>query len=425
MAWIGVLDCNNFFVSCERLFRPDLRTKPVVVLSSNDGCIVARSQEIKDSGIPMGVPYFQVKDKLTKLGTTVFSSHFALYRDISRRVFAVMREELALVEQYSIDEGFFCVEHDPEGVAHRLKVRVEQAVGIPVSIGVAASKTQAKYVNQVAKKTTGVVVWSPKEWAAATSAIQLGELWGVGSRLALRYRAADLVTVADVLAVDTQSQRALFGLPGARLQQELRGQVAYPVTTQRSQQKSLMSSRSFARATTVYAEIADAVAYHVRQVAADLRAMQCGALSLRVSIRPSRHGAYALMGGSQEVTFSGPVSSTVELLRAAATLLAAAYRPQVPYQKASVLVGQIAPLATKTRSLFVPEESARNTELDAVVDAVNSRWGRVVLEQGRHTQKRQWQPAAQAVSPAYTTQWPAIATAYATNVVEYTNDTCI
>src|SRR3989338_2114936 len=164
MKYIALLDCNNFFVSCERLFRPDLLGKPVVVLSSNDGCVVARSKEIKDKGIPMGVPYFQIKDTLTEIGATIFSSHFALYRDVSRRVFEVVRTYQSEIEQYSIDECFFTSEsEDPYRWVEEMKRRVEQEVGIPVSIGVASSKTRAKYVNTVAKKTTGIAIWGEED----------------------------------------------------------------------------------------------------------------------------------------------------------------------------------------------------------------------------------------------------------------------
>ncbi|MFM2423981.1 MAG: hypothetical protein RLZZ70_370, partial [Candidatus Parcubacteria bacterium] len=145
MQYVGLIDCNNFFVSCERLFRPDLRAVPVLVLSSNDGCVVARSREIKDMGIPMGVPYFQIKDILKDTGTVCFSSHFALYRDISSRVFSVVREQFSRVEQYSIDEAFFTFEADSLPEAERLlttlKALVEQRIGIPVTVGAAASKT--------------------------------------------------------------------------------------------------------------------------------------------------------------------------------------------------------------------------------------------------------------------------------------------
>lgn len=156
MKYIAVLDCNNFFVSCERLFRPDLRHRPVVVLSSNDGCVVARSQEVKDMGISMGIPAFQIKDIIKDRDITTFSSNFTLYRDISARVMAVLKQEVQRMEQYSIDEAFFEVESKSEEALSLflvgLKKKIELSVGIPVSLGTAATKTQAKYANRLAKK---------------------------------------------------------------------------------------------------------------------------------------------------------------------------------------------------------------------------------------------------------------------------------
>ena len=179
MKYIGVIDGNNFFVSCERLFRPDLVGKPVIVLSSNDGCVVARSQEVKDIGVAMGVPVFQIKDIIKDKGIVTFSSNFTLYRDISQRVFSVVKELLPDKEQYSIDEAFFTLEAtDVVEVTHKLKVikhEIERRVGIPVSIGLAATKTQAKYASKLAKKTGGVVVIDGCSWhALATHIPQIG-----------------------------------------------------------------------------------------------------------------------------------------------------------------------------------------------------------------------------------------------------------
>ena len=158
---IGLLDCNNFFVSCERAFRPDWRRRPVVVLSSNDGCVIARSQEIKDSGIPMGVPYFKIKDSLKDMEAVACSANLTLYRDLSRRVFEIMRAKLSSVEQYSIDEAFFLVPPDGDvlAIAAELQAVIVQSLGLPVSIGIGQSKTQAKFANRCTKQTGQVTIW--------------------------------------------------------------------------------------------------------------------------------------------------------------------------------------------------------------------------------------------------------------------------
>ncbi|MFW6210057.1 MAG: Y-family DNA polymerase [Patescibacteria group bacterium] len=412
--WIGLLDCNNFFVSCERLFRPDLWGKPVVVLSSNDGCIVARSQEVKDMNVPMGVPYFQVKDSLQQAGTTVFSSHFALYRDLSRRVFAVMQEEVAQVEQYSIDEAFFLVESaDPLPLARRVRAAVEQRVGIPVSIGLASSKTLAKQANARAKKTTGLQHFDQTTWRAVAASTPLGAVWGVGGRLELRYRAAGLETAADLMAADPARVARRFGVAGVRLQRELWGEVVYPVSRQQTAPKSLVSSRSFQRSTSEYAVLADAVAYHVRHLAADIRRWQLGARRLRVSIRPSRHGDFLLRGGSTEAVLPGPSNDTMTLLQTAHTLLAELYEAGVPYQKAGVHITDFAPPIDRQPTLFGSSvETVRDrTTLWQMIDGLNERSGRELITVGSRRRTQQWQPRCARRSPAYTTRWSQLATA--------------
>lgn len=414
-SWIGVLDCNNFFVSCERLFRPDLWQRPVIVLSSNDGCVVARSQEVKDMGIPMGVPYFQVKDTLQKAGTTVFSSHFALYRDISRRVFEAMREELEEVEQYSVDEAFFRVEADnPEYIAVKLREAVERHVGIPVSVGVAKSKTQAKYANDCAKKGSRVFVYDRHSWEKDIKKICLKDIWGVGGKLELRYKQHQLLTVADLLQADQSRVARIFGVAGVRLRHELSGQPVFSLTATRDPQKSIMSSRSFRTETTDVSVLEDAVAYHVRHAAADLRAMDLAALSLRVSIQPSRHGDFMLRGRSKEAVFAAPVNDTLTLIRTAETLLAQMYEPGVPYKKAGVVLSDLRVNSSAQPSLFATDaataEPAKAAKLMETLDKLNAKAGKELLLVGSRLRSNEWSARVDARSPAYTTRWSDIAT---------------
>ena len=302
MNYIGVIDCNNFFVSCERLFRPDLVGKPVVVLSSNDGCVVARSQEVKDMGVVMGVPIFQIKDIVKDKGITTFSSHFALYRDLSSRVFTVVKTLLPTMEIYSIDEAFFSIKADSkellEAELRRIKIEVERQIGIPVSLGVAATKTQAKYANRLAKKAGGVVVLEPSDWDNLVTTIPLQTIWGVGGKLELRYKEAGLRTVVDLIDCPKPRVDSLFGITGLRLQSELAGTPVYAVINKHAPQQSITSSRSFEKNVTDLAVVKDAVAYHVRQVVADLRHLRLKAKYISVMLGTSRHSDYVLRGGS-------------------------------------------------------------------------------------------------------------------------------
>jgi DNA polymerase V len=405
---VGLLDCNNFFVSCERLFRPDLIGKPVLVLSSNDGCVVARSQEVKDIGVLMGVPYFQIKDIVQKHQIAVFSSNFTLYRDISRRVFSVMRSEVQTIEQYSIDEAFFKVDGASHEVAEKLKKRVELHVGIPVSVGIAATKTQAKFASSLAKKGSGVCVLEPTAWEKQISQIPLSSIWGVGSKLSIRYRQHQIVTVADFLRLDQSRVKALFGLGGLQLQAELLGIQAFPISTRHEPQQSIMSSRSFRESTTKLSVLADAIAYHVRHAAADLRCQDQETSRITVSIRPSRHGDFLLRGGSKEAILSVPTNDSLLLLKVAQGLLEELFELGVPYKKAGVLLTALQPAGGEQGLLFATGQK-KTGKLMSVIDTLNQRNGREVVQVGSRLCSKQWQAKAEAYSPAYTTKWQEVA----------------
>ena len=408
---IGLIDCNNFFVSCERLFRPDLVGRPVVVLSSNDGCVVARSQEIKDIGIPMGVPYFQIKDMLDTAGATVFSGHIAMYRDISRRVFEVVRQELDTVEQYSVDEAFFVV---PQGSStHQLiatlKQRVEQLTGIPISIGVGASKTQAKFASTVAKKTGGLFVCDADQWGSLTAEIRLEQIWGVGAGLARKFTAQGITTVAELLATDTNRVQVCFGVVGVRLQAELGGIAVSPVEPKRLLQKSLINSRSFSKTTQDSSILADAAAYHARQIATELRLMGAVCSAVRLALSTSRHGDFFLRGGSLERVFDTPTSDTFVLVAAAEELLQGLFEAGVPYQKVGVSVTGISLQQPASATLF-GEPVADRSALLLALDKLNARSGRELITVGSRLRTSQWQSKSEARSPAYTTRWNELAT---------------
>jgi DNA polymerase V len=411
--WIGLLDCNNFFVSCERLFRPDLVRKPVLVLSSNDGCVVARSQEIKDKGVSMGVPYFQVKDIIKDSNATMFSSHFALYRDISRRVFEVMRAELDTIEQYSVDEAFFNLEGNDisilESRLHELKDKVERVVGIPVSLGLAKSKTLAKYAGSVAKRTNGVFILSSNEWGSRVSTVKLGELWGVGLRLTVAYKNKGIITATDLIRLEQRQVQELFGVVGVRLWQELQGIASIALKRQLQTQKSILSSRSFKATSSDKSVLQDAVAYHVREAAADLRAMKQKTTSIQVHLGTSRHGDYLLQGGTLAATLPNPTNDTFVLLKAASQLVEKLFKDSVPYKKAGVLLTNFSPELVNQLELFVDTQEDKTKGLMPVIDSINHGMGRNSLLLGSHLQTKKWQSSQESRSPAYTTSWKDIA----------------
>lgn len=410
MRLVGLLDCNNFFVSCERMFRPDLVNRPVVVLSGNDGCVVARSNEVKDLGVPMGVPYFQAKDTLVAAGATAFSSNFTLYRDISRRVMTLLNTVADDVEPYSIDEAFFSLEVPDEVVAleqlRTIKQIIEQQLGIPVSVGAAATKTIAKYASAKEKRGSGVCVLRGAAWQAEQPNIPVGAVWGIGRRLAERLGQQGVATVADMLATERTSIATLFGVAGCRLYDELSERVVWPVGAVREDgQKSIMSTRSFRTALTDRAAVADALSYHVHQAAAELRAAQMQCRYLHVLARPSRHGDWVLRGGSAECVLPTPTSDTRVLLQHATQLLDTFYDPEVPYKKAGVVLGWFSDARVSQPDLFGTVATDGPDRLLAVFDQLNQKFGGDVVTIGRRAGAGVWAPARDSLSPRYTTNW--------------------
>ncbi|MCD5381647.1 MAG: Y-family DNA polymerase [Candidatus Pacebacteria bacterium] len=402
---IGVLDCNNFFVSCERLFRPDLIGKPVVVLSSNDGNVVARSQEVKDMNVPMGVPYFQIKDTLKEYGVTTFSSHLALYRDISRRVFEVMREEIEIVEQYSVDEAFFIVDGDTDEVANRVKAAVEKQVGIPVSVGIAATKTLAKLASHKAKKNNGIFILTAPLWRALSNDVRLSEMWGVGGKLEMRYKKHSLLYARDFIEADSSRISSLFGVNGVRLQHELQGVSVMSLGQKLEPQKSITSTRSFEKETYSIDVLADAVAYHMRHATADLRAMGMKTATVRVLIQTSRFGDFFLRGGSKDEILTVPTNNSIQLLRIAHELLEKLYEPAVLYKKAGVVLSQFVPAEIVQKTLFKEQSTYNSTALMDTIDKLNNKEGREVVLLGSRLLSTKWRYSPKASSPAYTTRW--------------------
>ena len=420
MQLIGLLDCNNFFVSCERLFRPDLQSTPVVVLSGNDGCVVARSNEVKALGIPMGVPYFQVKAELTQAQVAVFSSNFTLYRDISARVMQALKTEVVALEVYSVDEAFFSLTASSVQAAEieavRIKQVIERQIGVPVSIGVANSKTIAKYASEVAKQKAktqggpGVACITGADWVAAQAGIAVQEIWGIGSGMSASLRQHDMHTVADFLAANRSQIISIFGVLGARLYDELSEQAVWSIGGRaKGTQKSHMSTRSFAHTTSSKPVVFDAIAYHVGQVAADMRADGMAASTLQVLAKPSRHSDWVLYPGTAVVTLDVPTNDTRLLLTYARELLDIFFDDAVPYKKAGVIVSGLVPTEHIQPTLFAGDTKVTPDPMMAVMDGLNARFGTHTVTVGGQRQAAAWQPKTDWLSPQYTTKWSDIA----------------
>lgn len=408
MKYVGLADCNNFFVSCERIFRPDLWEKPVVVLSSNDGAVVARSNEVKELGVPMGVPYFKIKDIIVKNNVAVFSSNFDLYRDISSRVMNTLKNELDEVEQYSVDESFFRMEMESVNEARaelaRLKALVYQNVGIPMSFGLAPSKTIAKYAAEKEKRGSGVSVITKQDWHECLEEVQLGDLWGVGGAMSQRFKSHNLNTAKDLLNADTGRLQKLFGVYGTRLLAEISGDVHQGKTLEDDLQKSIMSTRSFRKTTTDFSILEEALAYHVSQVAAQLRDL--GAITQKISIYllTNRHSEWVLRGGSNEALLPEGTNDTTILLKEAVILAKKIFEKDVPYKKVGVMVSSITPEKYAHTNLF-GESLMKNSLLMQAIDKLNKKIGKETVTFGRTGSKHRWDSKHEYRSRRYTTKW--------------------
>lgn len=409
MSQIGLMDCNNFFVSCERLFRPDLWNVPVAVLSSNDGCIVARSQEVKDLGVAMGVPYFQVKELCQKENITLFSGNITLYRDISARVMQVLQQEVGDCEIYSIDEAFFTLPDDvTESDIHKIRTAVVKNVGIPVSIGVAKTKTLAKQASSIGKKSDGACVLEQDAWEVRAHEVRCAEIWGLGRQTVTKLRNQGVVTVAEFMALSRGLVSSLYGVSGERIYDELHGIAVVRVERNgEASRKSIASTGSFSKTTKSLDDLESAVAGHITHCAENLRKRGVVTSKIHVQIQTDRFGDFFMQGSSIEVVLQKPTSETTTLLKEALKQVRGMYTEGVPYKKTGVTFSSLMPESYITSTLFEQDVEEEVNVLDTMIDGMNERFGRgmihsaVILDGGSKS-------SSQLRSRAYTTQWKDI-----------------
>ncbi len=411
MKHVALLDCNNFFVSCERLFRPDLGNKPVVVLSGNDGCVVARSNEVKDMGIPMGIPHFKVRNEFKDAGVTVFSSNFSLYHDISKRVMRVLREEVDEVKQYSIDEAFFSligVRGEIETELRRIKNAVETKVGIPVTLGAGRSKTIAKVASKIGKNREGVCLLEGKNWIDVQQTVELSSVWGIGPKISQRMMRDGLVTVADFLALPRRKICDLYSINEVRKYDELTENAMEEIKGESGSQQSIMSTHSLSKATNDLNVLKNEVTHHVTSAARDLRKKRFVATHMYIIMRPSRYGDWRLRGGSIDITLENPTDDSRVLLKMAKEAVSSAFEEKVPYKKVGVVFSGLFPARLVQDTLFAPH-NPKGGELMKLLDRVNNKLGRGAITIGEEIHGST-SVKKNHLSPAYTTKWTDIRT---------------
>lgn len=413
---IALVDVNNFYVSCERVFNPRLEGKPVVVLSNNDGCAVARSNEAKALGIKMGQPWFQLKDWAQRRGIAAYSSNYALYADMSNRVMNILAAFSPRQEVYSIDECFLDLTgfKAQELMLHgqRIRQRVKQWVGLPVCVGIGPTKTLAKLANHIAKQypeSGGVCNLndaSPQQRYDWFSRIAAGEVWGIGRRLVPQLRDIGIKTVRDLQRACPAAMRARFSVVMEKVIRELNGVACIELEEVAPLRKQIVSSRSFGVPVSDLASLEEAVSLYTRRAAEKLRRQQLSAGSVYVAIRTSPFNTQEqYYANGMIIPLPAPSADTMRLTKAALWGLRKIYRSGYRYQKARIMLAGLVSINDRQCDLFSLAEENKSGKLMEVMDRINVRMGNGTLKLASEGFRQPWKMKQANRSPSYTTNW--------------------
>jgi len=409
---IALVDCNNFYASCERVFRPDLENKPIVVLSNNDGCVIARSNEAKALGIKMGEPAFKRKEVFKKNKVNIFSTNFALYGDMSGRVMNVLKSNAIGIEIYSIDEAFldFSGIKNEKAIAAGLRKKIKQWTGIPVSIGIAPTKVLAKIANHIAKKHTKSGIFVLEDKAIIKKALQfmpVESLWGIGKRYAKMLKQTGIQTAYDLTQVEESWVKRRMSVVGLKLVQELKGISCFPLETNTQAKKNICTSRSFGKPTKEYKQLSEAISTFAARCSEKLRKQKYSASEIRVFIYTNpynpKHKQYY---GYIKLNLDVASNESNIIIKEALKGLKMIYREDCVYKKVGVIVSKVVPDQQVQLSLFDKiENRPRYKILSSVMDKINRTMGRDKLRIATQGFDRKWRMRQEQLSPCYTTRW--------------------
>lgn len=415
MRHFVLVDCNNFFVSCERLFNPKLEGVPVIVLSNNDGCVVARSQEAKKLGIRMGEPYFKIKDFCVHQRVHVFSSNFQLYGDLSQRVMNTLKEFTPDIQIYSIDEAFLSYPKEMPiqelfAICVEIKQRIKKWVGIPVSIGIAPTKTLAKVANTMAKKNREVGLFDlscEEKREEVLKDFPVEDVWGIGRRLAVKLRSKRIYTAWEFKQCDPIVIRSTMGVIGERMLWELRGLSCLPLEKPQPK-KSMTYSRSFGKTVTQLEDLEQALCTYVSRLCAKLRQEERACANTMIvyleALVDSNTGfrqTYSLT-----VPFEYPTNDTSLMIMAAKQCLQQLYSAEHRYKKCGVILLGLEPEDQVSPDLFAPTPTAKQRQATHLMDNINTRFGKETLFLGAEgIDSSNWRKRSENSSAFNTTSW--------------------
>lgn len=414
---IGLIDCNNFYASCERIFRPDLEGRPIVVLSNNDGCVIARSQEAKALGIPMGSPLFKCREIIEKHNVKVFSANFALYGDISNRIMNITNEMVQKLEIYSIDEAFIEVplKDETELVEFGAKLikRIKQCTGVTVSIGFAPSKSLAKMGNKIAKKTMKfpqVCVLADEDnrnQALKNTAIE--DVWGIGRQYSKKLRGLGVDNAFDFTRLGDSFVTKHLSVVGLRLKRDLLGEDII-ITADLPKRKNISVTRTFNYDYSSYDEVRERVVSFAAQIGRKLRQQSSNCSSLIVFVMSNRFKSNRYFNSSC-IQLAEPTNSNIALAEAAEKALKTIFREGFTYKKAGVLACDISDANALQTSLFSDNTAERDANLMQAIDIINSKYGRHSIVLASQDKQSEWKMNQNYLSPRYTTVIDDIITA--------------
>ena len=408
----ALADCNNFYASCERLFKPKYNGVPVIVLSNNDGCVIARSNEAKELGIAMGVPFYQIKEQVKTQGIAVFSSHYTLYGDLSARVMTNLARFTPEVEVYSIDECFLGLKgfNNLQTYAEEIRDTVIRNTGIPISLGVAPTKVLAKVANKKAKKLSGVMVFDNAEKITdALKDFPVGDLWGIGGQYAKMLHAMQVKTAAQFRALPMEWVQKNLSVVGTRIWRELWGESCIPLKLFTDPKKGLCTSRAFGKLTSDYAELEEATASYTARLAIKLRREERCATVIGLRLLTNRFNTkQPQCFPSVCIPLPHPVNNTNDLVKAALFGLKKIYLTGYMYQKVEVSATGLIPETEVQLNLFNPYKGVKNDQISKVMDTLNGYYGAGTLRIATEGINPKWNLRRDFLSPEYTTNWKDI-----------------
>lgn len=410
----ALVDCNSFYVSCERVFNPKWKGKPVVVLSNNDGCVIALSNEAKALGIPMGVPFFQIKNLIEAHGVIACSSNYTLYGDISARVMQTLKPFAADMQIYSIDEAFMLLHHkDNDAYARHIRKTVLQCTGIPVSIGVAATKTLAKVANKMAKKHPslgGVFVLQTQEAIdKALDTLPVTDIWGIGRRMGGRLNRLGIQSAKQMRDAQDSIIRKNLTVTGLRTAWELRGISCLSLEEVPPLKKSVTNSRAFGKPVDTLEELCEAVASYTARAAEKIREQNSlsSHMVVYVELHPFASGSF-----HTRIVFPQPTAYTPHLIGYAKTAIESLFQKGCRYRKAGVILDGLVPDGNYQQDLFTPQgpQVEKQKKIMKTMDLLNEKYGHTVLRTAAEGFSRTWQMKQGLRTPRYTTHWDEILT---------------